>query len=240
VDEPETGLEGERLQKVLARLGVASRRGVETLIREGRILVNGRPAEIGMRVAPGDRIEVDGEAVTGEARSVTLMLNKPPGVVTTARDERGRRTVMELLPRIPGLHPIGRLDMDSEGLLLLTTDGELTLRLSHPRYGHRKTYRIWCHPGTVPREVLDRLEQGVELEDGPARAEEAEERQGGCLLVLSEGRKRQVRRMLEAVGFEVIRLRRTGIGGLELGSLATGEWRELSQGEIDQALASGR
>jgi 23S rRNA pseudouridine2605 synthase len=240
VDEARASSEGERLQKLLARLGVASRRGVEALIREGRVSVNDRPAELGMRVLPDDRIAVDGKLVTGEAKPVTLMLNKPPGVVTTASDERGRRTVMDLLPRIPGLHPIGRLDMQSEGLLLLTTDGELTLRLSHPRYGHRKSYRVWCRQGALPATVLERLRQGIELEDGQARAEEAEPRQGGCLLVLSEGRKRQVRRMLGAVGFDVSRLQRVAIGTLELGRLAPGEWRELSPSEIDQALAGGR
>lgn len=230
---------GERLQKVLARLGVASRRGVEELIRQGRVTVNGERAELGMRVGPGDKVLVDGKEVAGEARAVTLMLNKPTGVVTTARDERGRKTVMDLVPAIPGLHPVGRLDMESEGLLLLTTDGELTLRLSHPRYRHRKRYRIWCRQGTVPREALERLRLGVELEDGMARAVQADSRPEGCHLVLAEGRKRQVRRMLEVLGYDVTRLLRTSIGRLELGDLAAGAWRELSPGEVDEALAGG-
>ena len=231
--------EGERLQKVLARLGVASRRGVEDLIRQGRVEVDGRPAELGMRLSGEEEVRVDGRPVEGEQKSVTFMLNKPPGVLSTARDERGRRNVLQLLPATPGLHPVGRLDRDSEGLLLLTTDGELTLRLTHPRYGHRKSYRVWCEQGTVPRQVLKRLERGVELEDGPARAIGVESRPGGCLLVLGEGRKRQVRRMLAAVGFDVSRLVRIAIGKLELGDLPAGEYRELSQAEIAAALTSG-
>lgn len=231
---------GERLQKVLARLGVASRRGVEELIRQGRVTVNGEPAELGMRVGAGDKVHVDGKEVAGEVRQVTLMLNKPTGVVTTASDERGRKTVMDLVPATPGLHPIGRLDMESEGLLLLTTDGDLTLRLSHPRYRHRKSYRIWCRQGTVARPALDRLLLGVELDDGPARAVQVGSRPDGCHLVLAEGRKRQVRRMLEAVGYDVTRLVRTSVGRLELGDLAAGEWRELGRADIDKALAGGR
>ncbi|MEX2543466.1 MAG: pseudouridine synthase [Trueperaceae bacterium] len=232
-------LPGERLQKVLARLGVASRRGVEDLIRHGRVTVNGQRAVLGMRVEPGDAMMVDGKEVVGETRAVTLMLNKPTGVVTTARDERGRKTVMDLVPAIPGLHPVGRLDMESEGLLLLTTDGELTLRLSHPRYRHRKSYRIWCRQGTVSSEALRRLLRGVELDDGPARALQASNRPGGCLLVLAEGRKRQVRRMLEVLDYDVTRLVRTGIGRLELGDLAPGSWRELSPDDIDEAVIDG-
>lgn len=231
--------EGERLQKVLARIGVASRRGVEDLIRQGRIEVDGLPATLGMRLIGGEEVLVDGRPVADEQAAVTYMLNKPRGVISTARDERGRRTVLDLVPPTPGLHPVGRLDRDSEGLLLLTTDGELTLRLTHPRYGHRKTYLVWCEQGTVPSPVLRRLERGVELEDGSARVLEARGRPGGCRLVLGEGRKRQVRRMLAAVGFDVQRLVRTSIGELELGDLASGSFRELADEEIEAAQASG-
>ncbi|HEX7004424.1 MAG TPA: pseudouridine synthase [Trueperaceae bacterium] len=231
--------EGERLQKVLARLGVASRRGVEDLIRQGRVVVDGEPAQLGMRLSGAEEVRVDGRLVTGEARRVTYMLNKPRGILSTASDERGRRTVIDLLPPTPGLHPVGRLDKESEGLLLLTTDGELTLRLTHPRYGHRKTYRVWCRQGTVPTGALELLRRGVELEDGRARALEAVPLPDGCLLVLGEGRKRQVRRMLAAVGFEVSRLQRTRVGELELGNLEPGSYRLLSEEEIRAALASG-
>lgn len=232
--------EGDRLQKFLARLGVASRRGVEELIRQGRVTVNGRPAQLGMRVKGGEEILVDGQAVGEMKAAATYMLNKPPGVLTTARDERGRKTVMDLVPAVPGLHPVGRLDLDSEGLLLLTTDGELTLRLTHPRYRHRKTYRVWCNQGTVHPEALRRFERGIELEDGISRALEARPEPGGCLLVLGEGRKRQVRRMLAAEGFEVTRLLRTRIGRLELGDLPPGSFRQLSHEEIESALANDR
>lgn len=230
----------ERLQKVLARLGVASRRGAEELIRAGRVSVNGRSAELGMRVGPTDSVAVDGKSVARQVETVTLMLNKPRGVLSTARDERGRQTVMDLVPPSAGLHPVGRLDRDSEGLLLLSSDGELTLRLTHPRYGHRKTYRVWCAPAKVPDAALARLCTGVELEDGPALALAAARLPGGCELVLAEGRKRQVRRMLAVVGFEVVRLQRTKVGDLGLGDLAPGKWLELGERDIALALASGR
>ena len=231
--------EGERLQKVLARLGVASRRGVEELIRQGRVEVDGEPAVLGMRLVGGEEVRVDGEPVVGTRSSVTYMLNKPRGVVSTASDERGRRTVVDLLPATPGLHPVGRLDRESEGLLLLTTDGDLTLRLTHPRYGHRKTYRVWCRQGSLPQAALARLLRGVELEDGPARAVEARALPEGCELVLGEGRKRQVRRMLAALGFDVTRLVRTRVGELDLGDLEPGRYRLLDEEEIEAALATG-
>ncbi|MEX2535532.1 MAG: pseudouridine synthase [Trueperaceae bacterium] len=228
--------DGVRLQKVLARLGVASRRGVEDLIRQGRVSVNGQPAELGMRITVQDAVKVDGQAVAAQAAAATYMLNKPPAVLTTVLDQRGRKTVMELVPRIPGLHPVGRLDRDSEGLLLLTTDGDLTLKLTHPRYQHRKTYRVWCEQGALSQAQVQRLRDGVDLEDGPAKAVEVRSEPEGCLLVLAEGRKRQVRRMLAAVGCDVLRLLRTKIGRLELGELPTGGWRQLEADEIDAAL----
>lgn len=218
----------ERLQKRLARAGIASRRKAEDLIREGRVRVNGAVAELGTRVAEGDEVEVDGEPVASPQTKVTFMLNKPAGYVTTLEDELGRPTVMALVPEVPGLHPVGRLDLESEGLLLLTTDGELTLKLTHPRYQHEKEYRVWCREGTLDAGALAVLEQGVTLDDGPARAVVAKLAEGGCRMVLTEGRKRQVRRMLAEVGYKVTRLVRTRVAGLELGALPSGRYRELS------------
>lgn len=222
----------ERLQRFLARAGVASRRKAEALILAGRVRVDGRVAQLGESVGPAAHVTLDGAPVLPLASHRTFALHKPAGVVTTAADERGRRTVLDLLPPVPGLHPVGRLDRDSEGLLLLTTDGALTQRLTHPRYGQAKTYRAWCEDGAVSREVCRALEAGVELEDGPARALRARPAPGGAVVVLGDGRKRQLRRMLGALGHPVQRLLRTHIGGLALGELAVGAWRELGHGDL--------
>jgi 23S rRNA pseudouridine2605 synthase len=222
----------ERLQRYLARAGVASRRKAEALIEAGRVTVDGAVATLGQKVAPGQRVHLDGAAVAARTEHRTFALHKPPGVLTTASDQRGRRTVLELLPVVPGLHPVGRLDRDSEGLLLLTTDGALTAALTHPRYGHVKTYRAWCGGGVVPRDACRALEAGVELDDGPARALRARPAPGGVVLELGEGRKRQVRRMLAAVGHPVERLVRTHVGGLALGDLAPGAYRELGPEDL--------
>lgn len=224
--------DGERLQRFLARAGVASRRGAEDLIRAGRVTVDGARAELGRRVRPGEAVMVDGRAIAARTDHRTFALHKPAGVVTTASDERGRRTVLELLPPVPGLHPVGRLDRDSEGLLLLTTDGALTLRLTHPRYGQAKTYRVWCADGALSRETCRALERGVELDDGPARALRARPAPGGAVVVLGDGRKRQLRRMLHALGHRVSRLLRTHVGALALGELPPGSWRELDAGDL--------
>ncbi len=226
------GPDGERLQKILSRAGVASRRKAEELIRAGRVTLNGRVAGLGDRAGPGDDVRVDGQRVSRRVEHVTFLLNKPPGVVSTARDDRGRRTVLDLLPDLPGLHPVGRLDMDSEGLLLVTTDGDLTLRLTHPRYGHEKEYRLWCAQGTVEPPALAALASGVELDDGRARAAIASAAEGGCVLVLTEGRNRQARRMLEAVGYRVTRLVRIRQGPLRLGDLPSGRYRRLTEREL--------
>lgn len=230
---------GERLQKFLARAGVASRRKAEELIRAGRVTVDGRRAELGSRVGPGSEVRLDGRIVRDAVERVTYMLNKPPGLLSTVTDPRGRPTVMSLVPDVPGLHPVGRLDLDSEGLLLLTTDGDLTMRLTHPRFEHPKEYRVWCAEGKLDRAACERLEAGVELEDGPARAVSARPAPGGGVIVLEEGRKRQVRRMLAAVGCEVTRLQRTRIGELRLGGLPAGECRRLSEAEIAAATRTG-
>jgi 23S rRNA pseudouridine2605 synthase len=222
-------VQGERVQKVLARAGIASRRAAEALISAGRVRIDGRLAQLGDRLLPGQELQLDGRPVEAPPQPRTLALHKPAGVITSAADERGRRTVLDLVPAIPGLHPVGRLDRDTEGLLLLTTDGELTLRLTHPRFGHAKTYRAWCRGGTLPSAARAQLRRGLVLEDGPARAEHVRAAPGGVVLVLREGRNRQVRRMLEAVGAPALRLLRTHVGGLALGELEPGEWRELGR-----------
>lgn len=227
--------EGDRLQKLLARAGEASsRRKAEGLVSSGRVTVNGRVATLGQRARPQDEVRLDGRIVRAPTRHATYLLHKPVGVLSTRDDPQGRRTVMSLVPDAPGLHPVGRLDMDSEGLLLLTTDGELTLRLTHPRYQHPKRYRVWCADGRVDARALARLRAGVRLEDGPARADAAEPAPGGAVLVLHEGRQRIVRRMLAAVGHRVTRLLRTHFAGLALGQLPPGEWRKMSQGEVER------
>ncbi len=227
----------QRLQKLLARAGVASRRRAEDLIRAGRVTLNGRVAVLGDAAGPEDDVRLDGRRLSEPATSVTYALNKPRGYVTSVSDERGRPTVMDLVPNVPGLHPVGRLDLDSEGLLLLTTDGDLTLRLTHPRYEHEKEYRVWTDPELVGDAALAALTAGVVLDDGPAAAASARRARGGAVIVLREGRKRQVRRMLAAVGHEVVRLERTRVAGLELGDLAPGAFRALSAEEA--ALLAG-
>lgn len=228
----------ERLHKRLARAGIASRRAAEALIAEGRVTVNGEVATLGRTVAPTDEIRVDGRLIdVTAAPAVTYVLHKPAGYVTSARDEYGRRTVLDAMPPVPGLHPVGRLDRDSEGLLLLTTDGDLTLRLTHPRYGHEKVYRAWTDgDGDPTPSELARLERGVPLDDGLAQALSARPASGGALVTLGEGRNRQVRRMLEAIGHPVVRLLRLRMGGLWLGDLGPGEYRELGSRDLHHLL----
>ena len=228
---------GERLNRYLARRGVASRRGADELIAAGRVRVNGAAAELGTRVEPGrDVVSVNGAVVAGApAVATTLALHKPAGVVTTRRDPQGRPTVMSLLPNIPGLVPVGRLDADSRGLLLVTTDGELAHRVAHPRYGVHKRYRMRVEE-QVSDDQVRALTEGVTLDDGPARALSAS-RSGarGVEVVMGEGRKREVRRLCAAVGLTVIDLLRTAVGPVRLGELAEGESRPLSRAE-DSAL----
>ncbi|MDQ3956800.1 MAG: rRNA pseudouridine synthase [Actinomycetota bacterium] len=234
---PEAHPEGERLQKVLAHAGVASRRAVEELIAAGRVRVNGRRAELGARVDPTkDEVEVDGSRVPLRANLLHYMLNKPAGVVSTASDPEGRTTVVELLDVPSRVWPVGRLDTDSEGLLLVTNDGDLTHRLTHPSYEVPKTYLAEVK-GSVGSRAIKQLIAGVALEDGMtkrAKVDLVERTPGGTLLeiTIAEGRNRQVRRMCEAVGHPVRRLVRVALGPLQLGRLKPGTFRKLSIEEV--------
>ena len=223
----------EKLQKVLATAGIASRRVCEELIMEGRVKVNGEVAGVGTRVDPEiDVLEVDGALVPTRADLVHYLLHKPAGVVTTAKDTHGRPTVVDLVPSEPRVFPVGRLDADSEGLLLLTNDGELTHRLTHPSHGVEKEYLVEV-PGTPTRGELRRLREGIELDDGitaPAKASVVGD--GVLRIVVHEGRNRQVRRMCEAIGHPVTRLVRTRIGPLTDTKLKPGEWRPLTHDEV--------
>ncbi len=224
---------GERLQKVLARVGLGSRRHCEELVAGGRVRVNGEVATLGRRVdTTVDVVEVDG-VVIGVAPGLRyLLLNKPAGVVSTASDPRGRPTVVGLVPDEPRVFPVGRLDTDTEGLLLLTNDGDLAHRLTHPSHGVDKEYLVWVE-GRPSRGALRRLREGVELEDGvtaPARASLVSP--DLVRLTIHEGRNRQVRRMCAAVGHPVRRLVRTRIGPLVDRRLVAGEWRDLHVDEV--------
>jgi 23S rRNA pseudouridine2605 synthase len=224
---------GERLQKVLASVGWGSRRTCEDLIREGRVTVNGEVAVLGRRVDPDhDLVEVDGAPVGVRPGLVYYLLNKPVGVVSTASDTHGRPTVVEFVPSTPRVFPVGRLDADTEGLLLLTNDGQLANRVAHPRHGVAKEYLAEVAGGAVSPGALRRLREGVELDDGVTSPAQASQSMPGVLrIVIHEGRNRQVRRMCEAIGHPVTRLVRTRIGPLTDRSLAPGTWRALTTGE---------
>jgi 23S rRNA pseudouridine2605 synthase len=220
-----------RLNAYLARAGVASRRGADELIKAGRVRVNGEPGQLNTFVQVHDRVELDGEPVA-EQKLAYVLLNKPAGVVTTARDPGGRPTVVDLVKHESRVVPVGRLDVDTTGALLLTNDGPLAHRLAHPRYGVEKVYEavVWGDPSPA---VIRRLAEGVVLEDGPTAPAKARRVAPGRLeLILHEGRNRQVKRMLEAVGHRVRHLHRSRYAGLEVGALEPGEWRELSVAEV--------
>jgi 23S rRNA pseudouridine2605 synthase len=225
--------DGERLQKVLARVGIGSRRVCEDLIAEERVRVNGTIAELGRRVHPDtDLVEVDGAPIGIRPGLVHYLLNKPAGVVTTASDPQGRPTVVELVPAEPRVFPVGRLDLDTEGLLLLTNDGELANRIAHPSHGVDKEYLAQVE-GTPSRATLRRLREGIELDDGPTAPAQASLVDPSLVkLVIHEGRNRQVRRMLDAVGHPVVRLIRTRIGPIADRRLPPGEWRALTPDEL--------
>jgi 23S rRNA pseudouridine2605 synthase len=227
----------ERLQKVLAAAGVASRRNCEQLIAEGRVTVNGEIAHLGDKIDPAtDVVHLDGERINVDPRRLYVLLNKPRGVVTTADDPQGRPTVVDLVNLPQRLFPVGRLDQDTEGLLLLTNDGELAHALTHPSFEVERIY-VALVPGPVRKNVLAAIRAGIELEDGlakPKRARVLEEERSKALLeiVMTEGRKREVRRMLGAHGLTVERLARVSFGGLDLGDLRQGKWRFLTPPEV--------
>lgn len=228
----------ERLQKILARAGFGSRRAAETLIAAGRVTVDGEVATLGMRADPeAQRVAVDGTPIRLRPVTLTIALHKPAGYVVTANDEQGRATIYDLLTAPPpNLRYVGRLDQQTEGLLLLTTDGELAHRLTHPRWGVEKVYEATV-AGTPPSSALDQLRRGLALEDGPtapARVDVVSSSAGRSVLriAIHEGRNRQVRRMFDAIGSPAKRLVRTAVGPITLEGLARGETRELSLGEL--------
>lgn len=233
-----------RLQKYLADCGVASRRKAEEMIAAGRVAVNGRRAKIGDKIdARRDRIMVDGETVRSGSDRYYVMLYKPRGFLSAVTDDRGRKCVTELVRDIPArLYPIGRLDKDSEGLLLLTNDGDFAQKIAHPSSGIAKIYRVTVRP-KVTEEQLTQLSVSVELEDGPAvpaAVRVLEQGEGRVVLefVLHEGKNREIRRMCEAVGLEVARLKRTSIGGVKLGMLGQGKYRFLTNDEVRRLKAA--
>ena len=220
-----------RLNAYLARAGVASRRGADGLIKAGRVRVNGRPGELNTFVGAGDTVEVDGRPVAKQQLAYRL-LHKPSDTVTTARDPRGRPTVVALVPGEPRVVPVGRLDADTTGAILLTNDGRLAHRLAHPRYEVDKVYAAEVEGDPAP-DVLRRLAEGVELDDGRTAPAGARRLGPGRLeLTIHEGRKHQVKRMCEAVGHPVRRLHRSGYAGLDVRGLAPGEWRDLTHEEV--------
>jgi 23S rRNA pseudouridine2605 synthase len=220
-----------RLNAYLARAGIASRRGADELIKAGRVQVNGAPGQLNTFVARGDRVQVDGEEVSAQ-RLAYVFLHKPRGRVTTMRDPQRRPTVVELVDLPERVVPVGRLDVDTTGALLLTNDGPLAHRLAHPRYGVEKVYEADVE-GRPNDAELARLAEGIELEDGPTAP--ARVRRLGpsrIELTLHEGRNRQVRRMCEAVGHPVVHLHRSRYGGLTVEGLEPGRWRELEPSEV--------
>ena len=225
--------EGERLQKVLARIGVGSRRVCDDLIADGRVVVNGKPARLGIRVQiDTDRIEIDGAPVPVKPDLVYRLLHKPAGVISTASDPQGRPVVLDHVPADPRVFPVGRLDYETEGLIILTNDGDLTHRLTHPSFGVDKEYLAHVD-GSPGRGALRRLRDGVQLEDGltaPARVSAPQD--GVLRIVIHEGKNRQIRRMCDAVGHPVKRLVRVRIGPIADHGLKPGEWRDLVHKEV--------
>lgn len=228
----------ERLQKLMAQAGIGSRRACEEIIAARRVTVNGVPAILGQKADPAvDRILVDGQPLKARQDYIYVALNKPRGVVSTVEEEFGRPTVLDLVPIEARLYPVGRLDMDSEGLVLLTNDGELANQLTHPKYGHTKEYRVLV-ARQPDQKQLDAWRHGVVLEDGyrTAPAEVAVESNFGkgawLRIVLHEGRKRQIREMGANTGLPIVRIIRVRIGTLQLGSLKAKQWRYLTSAEV--------
>ncbi len=231
----------ERIQKLISASGAASRREAEEMIKDGRVTLNGREAQLGEKADPEkDELLIDGKPLPNARARVYVMLNKPRGYITSVSDDRGRKTVMELLPDTGDrLYPVGRLDMDSEGLLILTNDGEFANLLMHPSKGKEKTYRV-----TVSGRFsgVDKLEEPMEI-DGkmtrPAKVTMLARKSSGAVLEvrIQEGRNRQIRRLCENAGLEVTRLKRVSVGNLRLGSLKPGQWRYLTEAEVKSVRA---
>jgi len=230
----------ERLQKLMARAGFGSRRDNEKLIAEGRVSVNGRIAVLGQKADPDrDHIEVDGRPLlVNNQQTIYIMLNKPRGVISSLEDEleQDRTTVRDLIPTGGHIYPVGRLDKQSEGLILMTNDGQMAHRLTHPSFEHQKVYNVILE-GSIPAQALDRWRSGVELDGrrtAPAEITVLDQDHHNTKLrvVLHEGRKRQIRRIAAAFGYPVLKLVRVQIGSLELGDLAPGQWRHLSHSEV--------
>ena len=227
-----------RLQKYLAQCNVASRRAAEQFITDGRVRVNGKVVtELGTKVCEGDFVEVDGSPVYAEKKKYYIMLNKPEGFVTTASDENGRSTVLDLIDDIDArLYPVGRLDINTEGLLLLSNDGDFTLKVTHPRHKLDKTYRVIVS-GIPNHFEIEKLERGVYIDGkrtAPAKAKllSADKQNGLIELTIHEGRNRQVRKMMEAIGYKVLYLQRVAIGNIVLGNLPLGKWRHLNPNDV--------
>jgi 23S rRNA pseudouridine2605 synthase len=227
----------ERLQKVMARSGIGSRRACEELIRQGRVVVDGKSASLGQKVDPSrQQVFVDGQPLRAPEPLVYIAVNKPRGVLSVSQDDRGRRTVRDLVP-VPGhLYPVGRLDITSEGLVLLTNDGALANRLTHPRYEHTKEYRVYV-AGRPSDKTLEKWRRGVNLDDkktAPAEVSilRSERDHAWLRIVLREGRKRQIRRVADILGHPVQQLVRVRIGPIHLGELKPGEWRHLTEQEL--------
>ena len=230
----------ERLQKLIAQAGLASRRQAEKWIEEGKVLVNGYPAKLGDRAnLISDQVQVDGQILAPAQEKITVLLNKPRGYVSTLKDPESRRLVTDLIADIPErLFPVGRLDYNTEGLLLLTNDGDLAQQVSHPRHHTEKTYLIKVR-GSLSPKMVRRLEQGLVLDDGktaPAKVEKVRTVGSNCWfeLTIHEGKNRQVRRMCEILGLTVVRLKRIRLDFLDLKDVATGCYRHLSNGEIER------
>lgn len=232
-----------RLQKFMAECGVASRRKSEELIEMGKVKVNGHTAYIGDKVNPKkDIVTVRGKKINKVERMYYIMLNKPRGYVTTVSDELGRKTVMDLVDVKARVYPVGRLDKDSEGLLILTNDGSFANALTHPKHNYAKVYRVTVRP-SVTDEILERLRSGIEIDGrktAPCDVNVITEEEGRVVLefILREGRNRQIRKMCEAVNLQVARLKRISIGPIKLGMLQTGKSRELTDNEIKKLLRS--
>ena len=228
----------QRLQKLIAAAGICSRRHAEELLREGRVKVNQVTAGLGDQADPNiDRIEVDGRPLSQASSPRLILLNKPRGVISSCSDPQGRETFLDLIPQAlrRGLHPVGRLDGDSRGALLLTNQGAITLQLTHPRYAHSKTYKVQVR-GTPTNATLNRSCNGVELDGVPTQPAEVSLLKQGAnqsllKVILREGRNRQIRRVADALGHPVLDLQRTAISSIDLGSLPEGHWRELTRSE---------